>query len=276
MQGVYKRRQSGEDYDSPLIITGCPRTGTSALAQCLSRHAAMCVLPEACLYDLDDDYLASRRSIVWDQLPFAVDGSLRAAIDALPPGTLTNSEMRRALFDALGQIKPLQVYGDKLPQRYLDQMESLCRRFPRARVIVTLRDGRDVVASQIRWYRERLRVSEQVEWWMRPSVASAERVWLNCMRRWERLRDRIATDRWLEVDYTRATAQPEAMLEDVCRFLRVPFDREMFRDGLEHYQAVHVGQWQLELPDIDNQVSNVFRGMLRRFGYESAAVARTA
>ena len=69
---------------------------------------------------------------------------------------------------------------------------------------------------------------------------------------------------------------PEAMLEDVCRFLRVPFDREMFRDGLEHYQAVHVGQWQLELPDIDNQVSNVFRGMLRRFGYESAAVARTA
>ena len=133
MQGVYKRRQSGEDYDSPLIITGCPRTGTSALAQCLSRHAAMCVLPEACLYDLDDDYLASRRSIVWDQLPFAVDGSLRAAIDALPPGTLTNSEMRRVLFDALGQIKLLPplgaIAGPDIDNQISNAFRGMLRRF---------------------------------------------------------------------------------------------------------------------------------------------------
>lgn len=275
-ESVYKRRRCGGNYDAPLIITGCPRTGTSALAQCLSRHAAMCVLPEACVYDLDDDYLASRRSIVWDQLPFAVDSAARAAIDALPFGRLTNAEMRIVLFEAVGRMKPLQIYGDKLPQRYLDQMERLIRRFPQSRFLVTLRDGRDVIASQLRWHRERLRTGGSIEWWMRPSVAAAESVWLDCTRRWERLRDRIAPDRWLEVRYERATAQPEAMLEDVCRFVGLPFDLDTFGGGLAHYEAVHVGQWRKELPDINTQASSTFRGALRRFGYESAAVARSA
>jgi hypothetical protein len=63
----------------------------------------MCVLPEACVYDLDDDYLASRRSIAWDQLPITLDSAACAAIDALPPGALTNSEMRTVLFEPKGQ-----------------------------------------------------------------------------------------------------------------------------------------------------------------------------
>jgi hypothetical protein len=96
------------------------------------------------------------------------------------------------------------------------------------------------------------------------------------MRRWERLRDRIAQNRWLELEYERATAQPQEMLERIYGFLGLPFDLEAFGDGLACYKAVHIGQWREELPDIDTQISSTFRGALRRFRYESAAVVRLA
>ena len=112
-ESVYKPRRCRDTYDAPVIITGCPRTGAAALARCLSGHAAICVLPEACVYDLKDEFLARRRTTVWDQLPFSLDGAARAAIDALPPGALTNSEMRVVLFEAIGRARRLQVYRTK-------------------------------------------------------------------------------------------------------------------------------------------------------------------
>ncbi len=255
-------------YDAPVIITGCARTGSTALARCLSSHPNTHILQEACVYDLEDNRLAGRRSFAWEHVPRSLNADCRPALAHVQSRRPSNEEIRTAVFDAIGRAKRLLAYGDKVPHRYLDQIIALSRRFPQARFIVTIRDGRDVVASQIRWYHRRLGERQPTEWWMRPTIARAQPVWLGAMRQWEWARGIIPEERWLEVEYARATCDPEAALRKICGFLKLPYDARALAAGLEHYWAVNVGRWREELPGLEARLSGRFRRMLRRWGYE--------
>src|SRR5688572_3383175 len=166
-------------YDAPLIIAGCPSSGASALASLLSAHPGICILPEAGVYDVRDDYFASKCQLRWEQIPIDLEPYWKEAVEQLLDGRRTNLDVRATLFYGIRRIKPLQVYGDMAYLRYLDQLPRLARQFPGARFVVTIRDGREVVASQIRGYHQRRQNGQAIDWWMRPTISEAQSLWLD-------------------------------------------------------------------------------------------------
>lgn len=122
----------GNDSD-PVFLVGFPRSGTTLLEQALSAHADIEVMEEQEF--LDD----ARRH--W------VDGGRLPGIPAMGHGDIDSA--RNSYLHALSQLrqhKHKPVVVDKLPLN-LVYLFLIHRLFPRSRIVLMLRDPRDVCLS---------------------------------------------------------------------------------------------------------------------------------
>ncbi|KAA3621205.1 MAG: sulfotransferase [Proteobacteria bacterium] len=259
------------DWNAPLLISGCARSGTTALTRSLSTHSGFCLFNEFYLYGIRDAGTALWKRILdmkRNPPPPLVGESLEALKRDLHtelPLPASNTIMRNWLFSRADPCP--RVYGDKLPGVYLMQMRKLARAMPQARFIVTLRDGRAVIASQLREFEVARRQNRPPQPWMTPSIAKAQEMWLRFARAWIPLRDDPPAP-CLELRYESAIADPESMFRQVCDFIGVAFDRSEFAEALSLYRGVHVDAWKRECPDIDQHLSPEFHEALSHFGYE--------
>jgi len=117
----------------PVFLVGFPRSGTTLLEQALSAHADIEVMEE---HDFLDD---ARRN--W------VDGGRLASIPAMSHADIDSA--RNSYLHALSQLrqhKHKPVVVDKLPLN-LVYLFLIHRLFPRSRIVLMLRDPRDVCLS---------------------------------------------------------------------------------------------------------------------------------
>ena len=211
--------RSREAWDAPLLITGCPRTGTTALAQWLSSHDKICIFNEFSLYHPPASEVSAWKRIreMRDENPPPLKisrdmKSLRASLAAELSSPASNEVTANWLF---GRSRtPLTVYGDKMPFLYLKVMEEIAERLPGVRFLVTLRDGRAVIASQIRQYTAVVERGGEPDNWMRPTVEEAEFLWLRSARKWLSLRADPPAP-CLEVRYEEATKSPGAIAKSI-------------------------------------------------------------
>lgn len=138
------------------MITGCPRTGTSALAKLLSTHDRICIFNEFSLYHPPVMELNAwhRISKMRDDNPPPIKiscdvESLRSRLVADLPSTSSNEATRDWLFGLLRN--PVAVYGDKMPYVYLGSMEEIAKRFPGAQFILTLRADPPAPCLEVRY-----------------------------------------------------------------------------------------------------------------------------
>ena len=260
-----------KQWTAPLLITGGIRSGTTALAHLLSTYSGICIFNEFSLYtdpvlersvwhrirDMRDDNLPPR-SIGGDM------AGLWRRLESELPEPVSGEAMRDWLFGLLPD--PVQVYGDKMPIVYLDRMEEIVTEYPGVRFLITLRDGRDVVASQVRHYHAAVAAGRQPERWMRPTVEEAEHRWLGAARKWLSLRSDPPAP-CLEVRYEKATRNPERTVHSICNFVGMEYREEDFAEFLVTYQPVHIESWRDELPDIEKHLSDDFLDTLRQLGY---------
>jgi len=264
---------SREVWDAPLLITGCPRTGTTALAQWLSSHDKICIFNEFSLYH----HPPASEVAAWKRIQEMRDDnppplkisrdmkSLRANLAAELPTPASNEVTANWLF---GRSRtPLSVYGDKMPFLYLKLMEEIAERLPGVRFLVTLRDGRAVIASQIRQYNLAVKRGVEPDNWMRPTVEEAEYLWLRSARKWLSLRADPPAP-CLEVRYEEATRSPEAIAKSICEFVGMEYERVEFREFLEEYRPVRNDVWREEIPTLEARLSHEFREALEQLGYE--------
>jgi len=263
---------ASESWKAPLLITGCPRTGTTALARWLSTHDKICIFKEYSLY-----YPPAMEFNVWHRISEMKDDnppppkicpdmeSLRARLVAELPATASGEMTRDWLFGLLRN--PIAVYGDKMPFMYLKVMEEIAKRFPGVRFLVTLRDGRAVVASQIRQYHSAVDRGVEPDNWMKPTVEDAEYLWLRSARKWLRLRAEPPAP-CLEVRYEQATKSPAGLARAICDFVGLEYRRADFQEFLDGYQPIHAETWREEMPDMEAQLSDEFRDALVQLGYE--------
>lgn len=266
-----ERTSPSPAWQSPLLITGCPRTGTSALARLLSTHDRICIFNEFSLYHppaLEDSVFDRICQMTSDNPPPAkIDRdieSLQSRLLAELPKTASDGETTNWLFGRLQ--KPVAVYGDKMPFRYLGNMEEIAARFPSARFLVTLRDGRAVIASQIRQHRSAAERGVEPNDWMQPTVKQAEFLWLRSARKWLALRAKPPAP-CLEVRYEDATNSPEALAQKICAFAGLDYRRAEFQEFLDAYEPIHVDAWREEMPEMESQLSDEFRDVLSQLGY---------
>ena len=159
------RSDQSPPWDSPVLITGCPRSGTSALAQLLSTHPKFCIFNEFSLYSdpvLEESVWHRIRQMGDNPPPTKVCrdmASLKVKLATDLPTPVDDVTFRNWIFGLLDD--PVSIYGDKMPYKYLEDMDQLVKRHPKVRFLLTLRDGRAVVASQIRRYRHAIEKRNQ-------------------------------------------------------------------------------------------------------------------
>jgi len=266
------RNADSEDWNAPLLITGCARTGTSALARALSSHDGICIFNEYHLYyHSEDDFNIWHRihgMIEENPPPDKVSSDTATLksrlVEDLPLPTSCQTT-RNWLFDQVQN--PLEIYGDKMPFKYLDSMHEVVENFPGVKFLVTVRDGRDVVASQIRQYNNAVKNGNIPSHWMKPSVEEAEYLWLRSARAWLKLRSNPPAP-CLELRYEQAARSPVTLPKKICGFVGIAYREKDFRKFIEQYRPVNIDTWRDELENIEERLSGDFLDALGQLGYE--------
>jgi hypothetical protein len=273
--------------DRPIIILGCPRSGTTLLQVMLHSHPRIAIPPETRFLlptyrerlsfgDLSET--ANRRSL-GDFIVrtkghrFADLGLDRSAtveeIVAGPP-TLGSAVgiVLRAYAERFGRPR----WGDKRPA-YYNYIDVVMRLFPDAKIVHVVRDPRDCVASLKRMPWWRTDTYHSVAAWAQ-SIDNTERA----MRAWPGTVTRV--------QYERLVAEPEPELKALCAELGEEYDPTMAEPERladvavperKHWHSntrvgpttKRVGRWKHELEPWEASLcETVLEERMARFGYE--------
>ncbi len=172
-------------------------------------------------------------------------------------------------------------YGDKTPSN-LRFVAAIADRFPNARFVHIVRDGRDVAASVVTMEFGRTRFAE------------AARVWRRKVLKAHAAGAQLGPDRYREIHYEDLVAQPERVLRSICAFLGLEYSAAMLeyharadellaglRDtdhvqGIRRPPTVGVRDWRVDLTPYEIAVFDEVAGTaLDVLGYERSGLRRS-
>jgi hypothetical protein len=252
--------------ERPIIVVGCPRSGTTMLQLMLHAHPRIAIPPETRFLlpvyqqrrsfgdlELPDRRRALARWIVdRPQTRFADLGldpdDIVEQIVAAPP----------TLGSALGVIlrsysarfgKPR--WGDKRPA-YLQNLDLILRLFPTAQIVNIVRDGRDCVASltEMSWHRQ--------------DIYATIAAWARAVDDGRRAAARLRSDQYHQLRYEDLVADPHTHLAALCAFLGEDYDPAMARPSAVADVAVPARKtWHARThTDVDTQRVHSWRQRL--------------
>ncbi len=215
--------------DRPIIVVGCPRSGTTMLQLMLHAHPRIAIPPETRFVLAvhaerrafgDLDVAANRRALarrIVDRRETRFGDLGLDAEDIVEritagPGTLGSalSTIFRQYAARFGKPR----WGDKRPA-YLHNVDILLRLFPDAQFINIVRDGRDCVASlkEMSWHRK--------------DIYATIAAWARAVDDARRAARRLGPEQWHEVRYEDLVADPHGRLAAMCAYLGEEYDPAM-------------------------------------------------
>jgi hypothetical protein len=222
----------------PVIIGGCPRSGTTLLRTMLHCHPEIAIPRETRFVleawrrrrrfgDLSRE--ANRRRLAcWifkreksqaDRLELDPDEAIERLL-ASPP---TLGSMLATCFVMFAERQGKPRWGDKRPA-YAARMAAIWDLFPNAQFIHVVRDPRACVVSlrKLGWYDGQ--IAPAVELWERS---------INSANSW---RPRLAADQLLEVRYEDLVPNPRETLTRVATFAGLAADEDAMRQMLSYHE----------------------------------------
>lgn len=280
-----------EARDTPFFVVGNDRSGTTVLRLVLDRSREAAVPPESMfLLDLapvrrrgglDDPGRAARFvADVWRH-PRVRLWNLPGGPPPVPAGLGHAAAYRFAVespFRAYAARDGKQRFGDKTPA-YVHAVDELVAVWPDARVVVLVRDARDVALSIRRVPFGPNNVYAAARWWARGIRAGLEA-------------ERRYPGQVLTVRYEDLVADPEAEVRRVCGHVGLGYNSDMLAiERTEPGKIVEsqaawfsslasgirsdAGRWRSEMPESDRRlVAAVAGAELAALGYEAGAGAR--
>lgn len=251
------------------VLAGFPRSGTTLLEQVLDSHSSLVS---------SDEREAFGRDIfpaMW--LGPSTPVPTPEALDALSPEKAL--ALRRRYLDymesALNEPIANRVHLDKNPPLTL-LLPGFLRLFPEARVLIALRDPRDVVISCFMQY---LPLNPNSVCFL--TLERTAKRYANDLGAWLRLRDLVVSP-WLEVRYENTVRDLEKEARRVLAFLGLPWEEEVlgYRDRLKSkavgsptYEAVSqplythaIGRWR-NFEDFLRPLAPVLEPMIKALNY---------
>ena len=242
-------RESGQSQPQKnvAVLTGFPRSGTTLLEQVLDSHSGLVS---------SDEREAFARDIfpaMW--LTSNSPVPTPAALDVVPVERLVALRQRylQSMESALNEPIGSRVHLDKNPTLTV-VLSGLLRLFPETRLLIALRDPRDVVVSCFMQY---LPLNSNSVYFL--TLERAAQRYANDMGMWLDLRDKIASP-WLEVRYEDTVVQLETEARRALEFLGLAWEPGVldYRERLKEkpvasptYEAVSkplytsaIGRWQ--------------------------------
>ena len=269
----------------PIVVVGCPRSGTTLLQVALHAHRRIAIPPETWLLvegyraraqfgdlrtaegrDRFEDWLTGQRKV-------RDLGLSRAELHALVAGAApTLGSLLAAVLQGYSARFGKPRWGDKRPSYYRD-VEVVLRLFPDAQFVHVVRDARACIASL-----------ERLPWYTKGPDAALS-MWCTAIDRGERWKRRLGPERWHELQYEHLLAEPERELRRLCAFLGEEFDPAMLEPAATAAVAVparktwhrrtrgpldlaRIAAYREELPPAQLAlVERVAGRRLRRYGY---------
>jgi hypothetical protein len=187
------------------FVVGCSRSGTTLLRAMLNSHPELAVPPES-HFALARSARSLRRALrrepwfaLWE-------------IAAPDVRRLDCADAVRALFAAYAATRRKPRYADKTPH-YVSHLPRLAARFPEARFVHVVRDGRDVALSLL-----------EVPWGP-DTIEEAALLWRR--RVLEGRAAGLPTARYRELRYDALVADPERQLRALAAWLELDYDAAM-------------------------------------------------
>ncbi|GJM19794.1 MAG: hypothetical protein DHS20C14_20070 [Phycisphaeraceae bacterium] len=203
----------------PAFLVGFPRSGTTLTEQILAAHPSVVTLDE-------DSPLADLDPIIRETMPAGASGD---GLEALNKADL--ERLREAYFAGaerrLGSPPGARTLIDKLPLSILD-LPAICRAFPRAKLIVAIRDPRDACLSAVM----RIMVPNPAMAHLRTLPKAAD-FYARVMDLWLTARARVRNP-WIESRYEDLASDPEPAIRRLTEFLELPWDDAV----LSHHEHV--------------------------------------
>jgi hypothetical protein len=272
----------------PILVCGCPRSGTTLMQLMLHAHPRIAIPPET-RFVLEG--YRRRRTFTPLSAPenrrrlarWIVDRPQSRFIDlGLDPvsvasdiafGPPTLGSAFQAVFRAYAHRFGKPRWGDKRPA-YITNLPVLLRLFPDAQIVHIIRDGRDCVASlkEMRWHRA--------------GLYRAVSAWAQAVDHGEWAARVLGPATYHELHYERLVTDTEHELTRLCEFLGEGYDPAMSRPAAMAAVAVpphktwhartrlpvgsdRIGRWQHSLEPVEVALcETVLGGRLRAHGYE--------
>jgi hypothetical protein len=272
------------DAAAPFFIVGNDRSGTTMLRLVLDRGPDVAIPPESMFLtdfagELDpgpqsDAGAAELVERVWRH-PKVRLWRLPGDPPAVPPGLRGREAYRFAMeapFRAYARAEGKPRWADKTPH-YVHHVDELLAVWPDARVVVLVRDGRDVALSL-----ERMPFGPNNAW-------AAAQWWARGIRAGERAAAEHP-DQVMVVRYEDVVARPAVEVPRVCAFLGLRFEEDMlaieradrakvvpdqaswFPTLFEGLSTAFAGRWEREMRPRDRRIFAALAGdELRALGY---------
>jgi tetratricopeptide (TPR) repeat protein len=259
-------------FQEVSVLTSFPRSGTTLLEQVLGSHPGLVSSDEREAFGRDI-FPALWRSAA-TPLPTV------AALDAVPRERLGAQRERYLAYMAAALNAPLgdRVHLDKNPTMTL-LLPGMLRLFPEAKLLVALRDPRDVVVSCFMQY---LPLNTNSVCYL--TLERAAHRYAQDMGTWLKLRERIRSP-WLEVRYEDCVNQLEREARRALEFLELPWDPRVleYRERLKTravssptYEAVSralytsaMGRWRNYRKHLEPCLETL-QPVIKAFGYEDS------
>jgi Sulfotransferase family len=286
------RSQFAEEPRRPVIIGGCPRSGTTLLRTMLHCHPELAI-PRETRFVLESwrqrrkfgdlHKAANRRKLA--RWIFTRDKSLarrlgldpETAIKRVVASSPTLGSALATSFTMYAEKHGKPRWGDKRPM-YASRMTAIWDLFPNAQFINVVRDPRACVASlrKLGWYEG--------------SIAPSVELWERTVTAVDRWRSDLRADQLLDVRYEELISDPESTLGQVAAFAGLASDRSAFEQMFSYHElketrsqryhsnlsrpidASRVSAWTevLEPPEIAF-IEQATLPIMRQWGYEPIA-----
>ena len=276
----------------PVVVGGCPRSGTTLVRAMLNSHPEL-AMPRETRFVIeawlrrkefgDFRLLANRESLArWifedkktHHRKLGLDSE--AAVERLKAAPPTLGSLLGMCFVMYAEKHGKARWGDKRPM-YAAQMQVVWDLFPEAQFINVIRDPRACVASMRRLG------------WYRGHVAPAAELWERSIKTVNAWRGRLAHDHVIDVRYEELVTDPETSAARMAAFLGLASDEAAIEQMLNYHERKErrsaryhanlsrppdpalVSAWTDSLkPAQVAFVEHVLGPLMERYGYECVA-----
>ncbi len=268
---LYWRLRSGlaprrSDSDAMIVIGGAARSGTTLLRTMLGRHSMIASCPETTVFlkrISSPEAIAER--LGWDA----------SQIEAWQRESRSQVEFIGRFAEAVRHSAGKPIWVEKTPKNVL-RFGFVRRRFPRARIVHIVRDGRDVVCSL---RRKPFAKIDTTSWDGAHAARRCAVQWRNSVKAGLRFR---GDPLYHELRYEDLVREPQATLCALLAFLGLPWEAAMLApspaDGVDPYESraaepifdSSIGRWRTDLSDSDRSATLLLIGpQLMDLGYQA-------
>lgn len=194
------------DHQSIAMLVGCPRSGTTLLERVLDSHPQVISAPETVIF-----------SSVWNTF-LRSSPQFSSSAQAIQELTIKQCQAMREQYladmeDSLEQSIADRLLLDKNPS-HLTRLPALLRLFPRAKILMAVRDPRAIAWSCFTQYLPANAESAAFHQ-LDLTATHIEAQW----RFWQRLRDTLPEGIWLETHYERTVLEFDQETRATLAFL---------------------------------------------------------